>query len=346
MKVLCAISGIEFSCEHFPAELFSRETTHPIFHIKQKKLIGFISKWATGELTSTDSYLLFLALLNSSELIDWRVPVIRTSLTDSIVANNMESLVKVIGSINLVKNPTLVLPQFSVSKETKDLNNIHYWIEAWEDSLEEYRNAYKSTSDWKLIRNREATLERLIKTPERTIESYAGILADWAEIAGNFPRFEVTDYNNVKVSLSDYWKLIIRKCCKSESIFEVPRADIEELIEHCESNIPHGSIYSAKLMSLLRDGIKKQSGFLGFDLFNTKTEFTILDADTSVQDANKLALINSAPTEKPIEKDYPNKFAYIKAKLKYEMAQEYYKQLSLSQDLNSEEIRTPKGDLL
>ena len=46
-----------------------------------------------------------------------------------------------------------------------------------------------------------------------------------------------------------------------------------------------------------------------------------MTADTSVETANKLAIVQNAPTELPVRINYPSQFAYIKAKLAYDMAQ-------------------------
>mgnify|MGYP000735790344 CR=1 FL=1 len=54
-KILCAYSGIEFSCEHFPITLHARESYHPIFNVPQKKLLSYLGKWAGNELTPTDN---------------------------------------------------------------------------------------------------------------------------------------------------------------------------------------------------------------------------------------------------------------------------------------------------
>lgn len=341
MKVLCAYSGIEFQCQHFPADLYSREAVHPIFYVKQTKLVSYIAKWTAGELTPTDTYLLFLSLLNSTELIEWRVPVVRTQQTDSIVAINMERLVNLIASFNLIKNPLDVLPKFAITPETKTLDTISYWLESWSDAVVEYRTGYRTTNQLNAIRGREQLLEKLIKNSQRDIASYATILADWAELAGSFPRFEMKDPQGIKTTLADYWKSIIKKCCKSESIFEIPADDLAELLEHCETEIPAGSIYHAKLLTLLREGVKRQSSFLGSDFVATK--FVVLDADTSVEDANKLLLINSAPEAKPVEKDYPTKVAFLRAKLAYDMKQKYER--DLAEHLASPTITTEIGEL-
>lgn len=331
MKIQCAISGIEFSCDHFPAVLNQRELTHPIFALPQKRLVSYAGKWTGQELTDIDNYLLFLALLNSTDLIEWRVPVVRTTLTSSIIANNMEDLFRVVSTLNMIKSPKFAVPRFAVTQDNKDLSNIFYFLESWDNAIADFKSGYKTQADWNSIANKELALERLIKSPMRLVESYAGILADWAELAASFPSYQsTTDTILGKLTLADYWKQIIKRCCKSESIFSIPRADLEELIEHCEHNLVHGTIYSAKLMSLLRDGLVRQKTFLGFtdDELVNPTKFVILDDNASVEDANKLAAINSAPAEKPVRTAYSSNFLYTRALLNYNYAQSYKQKLA------------------
>src|SRR6476659_7008978 len=114
MKILCAYSSLEFNVDHFPGYLDSMESHHPVFDIPQKKLLCYTGKWASGALTLTDSYLLFLALLKSSDRVDFRVPVFRNEKTDSIVARNMEYLVRTIIKLNAVHNRSEVFPHYAI----------------------------------------------------------------------------------------------------------------------------------------------------------------------------------------------------------------------------------------
>jgi hypothetical protein len=243
----------------------------------------------------------------------------------------MAETFRVVSAINMIKSPKFAVPKFAVTQENKDLNNIFYFLEAWDLAIEEFKSGYKSQADWRAIQVRESALEKLIKSPSREVESYANILADWAELAGNFPRYtEVTETSLGNLTISDYWKQIIKRCCRSESIFQIPRQDLEELIEHCEENIIQGTIYSHKLMTLLRDGLIRQKAFLGLSdaELASPTKFTILDDNASVEDANKLAIIASAPSEKPIRANYATNFAYTKALLNYNYAVSYREQLA------------------
>ena len=322
MRILCSISGIDFNVEHFPGTYFSREVCHPIFHLPQKRLLSYTGKWAAGELTRTDSYLLFPALLKSSDRVDFRVPVFRNEQTDSIVALNMEYLVRTVIKINAVVNPGVHFPFIAVTADTRYLTNVHHWIESWDEAYKAFASGKERDYDDRKLVQRESALQRMIKNPHRKVSDYAGPLAEWAAIAGDFPIFLTrSPYTDMQVPLAEYWKSIISKCARDESLYSIPAKDLRELIEHCEDKIPAGSIYSHALFKLLRYAENKQGNFLGLgDLDLGTTSYTLLDDNTSVEAANLKALIDSAPLEEPRAAQYPSKFQYMRAKLRWDMA--------------------------
>jgi len=328
VKILCAYSSIEFTCDHFPASLFSREAYHPIFNLPQKKLLSYIGKWSASELTPIDSYLLFLATLNSSDLIEFRVPAIRTDRTDSLIAQNMEPLMKTIIRLNTVMNPAVVFPRYVISPETRTLDNVHHWIQNWKEAYQDFLDGYKSVHESQDLIRREHAIERLIKSPHRPIASYAASIADWAAIAGEFPASQtISRITGKQLTISDYWKEIIIRCTKEEQIFSINREDLEELIEHCEINISAGPILAHHLFKVLRHARERQKNFLGLgDLDIRRSTFQILTSSDSVEDANLRASIQSAPLDEPKIESYPSKFAYMKAKFRYDMAKKYTKE--------------------
>jgi len=351
MRILCAISGIQFNVDHFPASLTSRECYHPIFVIPQKKLLQYTLKWANRELTQTDTYLLFLSLLHSTELIEWRVPAQQTDKTRSIIEQNMEALIDIVGKINIIKHPSFVLSKVSINPETKTLTSAHYWIKNWHESYNDFITGYKNAKIHDKIAAREQSLERLIKDAQKPISHYARILADWAEMAADFPAYQIT-FENKTYPINEYWKNIIVRCCKEEQIFAIPKEHLEKLIEHCEENLEGGSIYSYTLMSLLRSGVKKQSNYLGLgDIDIQESIYRILPNEATVEDANRMAMIDTAPTELPIEKNYPSKLAYLRAKVKWDMKVAYMEQQVVVAKLNKQMdeaadklINLPKDD--
>lgn len=313
-KILCGISGIEFTCEHLPIYLSSREYAHPVFFMPQKKLLGLYQKYRHAELGSTDAWLLFLAYLNSTDLVEWRVPAKRSAQSDSIVANNFEQLVNLIERINRVRNPRVQFAKLCVTPDTCTLDNIKYWLASWEATFDSYLRGNKQEQLKQDLAALESTLEYLVKDANRNEVQFASRLAEWADKAGGFPRFPVQLAKTV-TPCNEYWKQIIRKCTNQESIFAIPAKDLAELIEHCEENIEAGSIYAHHLFKILKEGRNKQQSFLGLGDFS----FTILTGKESVEEANKLAIINNAPDEEPNRLQYPSQFQYLKAKLAWDM---------------------------
>lgn len=319
MKALCSKSGILFKTEYFP---FTDETgkviSHPIFSIPQHKLLSLVKKWAGGELKEVDSYLLFLSILNSTDQVEFRVPCTYTQDTPSIVYNNMEDLVHVVGFLNVIKHPAFAISRIAITPENHTLNNCHYWIKNWMESIQDFKDGYRASSIHEELVRREKALDKLIRTPHKEI-ALAVQIANWAEIAGDFPHFSVKSPFG-EMELAEYWKLIIRKCINTESIFSVPSSDISELIEHCEDNIEHGTIYAHTLMSMLRNGKERQSNFLGLGDYQDTGSFVILNSDDSVLQANLQLLIQSAATEEPKVTDYPSRFEWLKAHSKWRLA--------------------------
>ena len=324
MKILCSNSSIEFDCSHFPGTFYSRELIHPIFYLPQKRLLSYTKKWASGELTPTDSYLLFLALLNSSEQIDFRVPVYKNEHTDRIVALNMEPLVLSVIKLNTVRNPAVTFPRFVITPETRFLTNVHHWIECWNDAYQSFQDGYRSAHESRKLITRESALQRMIKNPHKNIASIAQSLADWAETAGEFPQFLTqSPWNSIQIPCSEYWKALIVRAAKDQFLHSVPAKDLQELLDHCEENIPPGTIYSHELFKLLRRAAERQKNYLGFGDIDLRSTYSMLEDGASAESANMKAMIDSAPLEEPKPEQYPTKFKYIQAKLKWDMAKKY-----------------------
>jgi len=350
MHIICSLSSLSFTCEHFPGSLSQREFNHPVFSVPQKKLLSYVGSWASQDdkkFTQIDSYLLFLALLKSTDLVEFRSPAIRTEKTGAVIAQNMEALTKVVSRLNsMVSNEGM--PHYVISRETQDLENVEFWIQNWADSYEDFRAGklrdISGRDDWKKLLIRENALERLIKNPHRPISSYSQQLGDWASVAGSFPEFILQNPLPPfqKISCSDYWKILISKCSKSESLFSIPSTDLKELLDHCEENISCGSIFSNSLFKVLRYAMEKQKNFLGLgDMDIMKSQFTVLRAGDSVESANLQAAVDSAPLELPRREQYPNNFAFMKAKFRFDMAQRYGAQNSTKKDDDSESEEVP-----
>lgn len=329
-KLQCAKSGITFSVEHLPITIpLSTPIYHPFFSLPQKSLISLAGQWAAAKLTETESYLLYLSLLDSTELIKWRAPATYNVRTAAAIASNMESLLHIIAKINLITHPSFTLPSFVISPDTADLGNSSHWITAWTDNYREWYDSYLTSHQREelkeAINHREEALQRLIKS-STPVERYAALLADWAAIAGQFPDFSITHFKSGKsILIGDYWKSIIRAAHDDDRIWEFPRADIVELIEHCEDKIVHGNIYAHTLMRHLRDALKKYDDYCGFGdwtIAGKPTAFTIMRESDGVQETNLAALVQTAPEAEPRKHQYRTTLEWLKAYTKWSVAKQ------------------------
>jgi hypothetical protein len=314
-KILCSLSGIEYNCDHFPVYIQSL-SHHPIFDLPLKKLWKFYPKWQEGALTETDSYLLTLSILNATELVDFRMAAQRHANTHAIVQRNMELLYDTVGRIVTIKHPAFVLPRFVISKDTRTLENLKVWLDIWNDKYADFQSGLKDQELRSKLERREASLARLIRNPAIKPERYAHILAGWAEEAAEFPTFTFTHPNGSTTTIAEYWKQIIIDCYRAENIIQHTEKDIVECLEHCEEYIDLGSIFSYQLFNTLREGLDAHRGFFGLGT----TSFSILNDGDNVGDSNLQLLIADAPTKEPARREYPTEFAYLKAKMKWNLS--------------------------
>jgi hypothetical protein len=331
-KILCKYSGILFNCEHMPLGLASNEYYHPLFAVPKKRLLALAGEWSANRLSHTESYLLYLSLLNSTNLLVWKAPARFTPNTLSIISQNMESLLQIIGKIDIINHPAFALPRISITYDTGTLDNSFYWIQSWLHGYNEFMSdqvEVRKREELKhRVERREQSLTKLIRTAFLNPQTLANNLAIWAADAGSFPSNNTLHpLTQTQIGLDEYWKELIRACVREEAIWRYPRKDIEELIEHCEENIEHGSIHAHSLMSLLRTGLKKRDNYAGFgdvDLAGkTFTPFRLLRADDTVEDANVIAAIAAAPDVEPKRHMYPSSFAYIRAKANWDLKMKY-----------------------
>lgn len=326
MKYICKYSGLHLEAEGFSSESKSASYYHPIFTIHQAKLLGHTSLFFSGNMNERDSYLLFLALLKSTEQFEFTCPAIFTPSTPSLIAQNMEHLLRVISATNLITHPSFVLPKISISKDTRELTSMSTWLDLFGQALKDFQDGYRSLSLDLEISRKEKSLEKLIKNPSKGRENFAASLASWASLAGSFPKFPVSTLFG-KMTCAEYWQLILRKCVSQESLFAIPEKDIQELTEHCLENIPVGSIFSHELFSLLKQGEDSQ------DIFS----FKILSPDTTSEDlelANYETMAASAPSKEPFAHEFSSKIEYLRAKARWDIAVQLAKKAPLKESEN------------
>lgn len=308
-KIRCAISGLTLEIPHVPLTLSAEiGYYHPIFALPYRKLYGLYSKHCAGELTETDSYLLFLAFLHSTEQIKWEAPASLTpgESTSYLVENNLLQLIKIIETTSMILHPAFVQPSFVVSKDNSLLHQIPNWIEAWENNIKDFQEGYKSKRMQEDLQKLENKLSYYLKSGLNP-EEYAFAVASWADKAAGFPNHKTEE-----------WCKIIRTCFNSERMFSTPLLELKKIKAYCEENIEVGSIHFHALMSTLNEGINRNLNFLGVSGISIQTVgYNLIPPSSTAQSTELAAIIANAPEEPPKRTEYSSDMEFLKAKLRY-----------------------------
>jgi hypothetical protein len=317
MRLYCQYSGVNFTTElanYLPEHTY----VHPIFTVPSTILLKQRGNWFAGRIESeVDRKLLFLALLNSTEQVEFHYPA---APSDKVVQSNFPRLFEMADWILRLKTPSLVLPRFRITKETAVLDNVRYWLECWQQERTQFEEGYRNYEEDKKNLERERILERNIKNPTKRAEQYAGLLATWALSASGAPE-----------SKRKYWRELF--LLKEPALYSANPDHISELYEWLESELEPGSIYSHKALWYVKSLITKVrggwSGILGIfdnDEGDERTHAAIFQIDDDLQRANTLSVISKAPSQKPERHLYPSEVAYIKANIAWNMKERMLKE--------------------
>jgi len=281
---------------------------HPIFYLPQKHLWNLYKRHCSQEqgFSKTDSYLLFLALLHSTDQVAFSCPAScdpLSSETQRLIEGNIKQLVDVIQLTNTIQVPSFKQPSFVVSPDTSPLLQVPNWIEAWNTNIENFRSGARGQRLQESLQKTENRLSYFIRSGSPT-SSYSQVVASWAAKAAGFPPPK-----------TDRWMKIIRSCFDSAKIFSIPLLEIREVKGYCEENIPVGSVHFHTLMEVLKEGISRHTDYLGMN--PVALGYTLLDVDTSVNEARVAEVLAQAPVEAPTYISHPDPVEYLKAKLAY-----------------------------
>jgi hypothetical protein len=309
-KLKCAISGLTIAVQHVP--IVCQESIgyyHPIFAVPRKHLYGLYSKHCSEHLTPTDSYLLFLALLHSTDKVTWTVPVTRdptSASTATLIANNIAQLIAVIEETDCISHPSFSQPALVVSTTNSSLRDINAYIVSWKNNISRFRSGYKEAELENRLQKLENKLSHCILSG-LSEERYIHVIANWAAKAAEFPREK-----------EDSYKKIIRTCFNSDKMFSTPLSELKEVKSYCEASIEPGSIHFHKLMEVLREGITRHTNYLG--MAPEVLGYKLIPVDTTKQELAVEIIKTNAPTSPPVRESYSDTMSFIRAKLAFAVA--------------------------
>lgn len=245
MNVTCPKSGVRFWIPHFNLPHIYSAHDHPIFSLTTDQLVGLFEHISDPEFGTVDQYLLGLALLSKLPSV-WHVAADRER-GESLVLANLEKLARILIRIRSARLTDSLIPTIVINKDTRDLKNLPNWIEAYEQAFSDATNNSAKFRKDKQVARLEVTLDALIKKGfYRNQTRISGVVATWAAVTGDFP-------NPVKSLWQEMITMAFQDDFMSALGSKANLADYDELVEHCEDYIPHGSTLANLLMRKIRD---------------------------------------------------------------------------------------------
>lgn len=326
MKTYCAKSGVQYNT----GELFNYEGVysvheHSIFSLSTAQLLGLFEHVYSGqrlESSLDEQYLLCLALLNKLPNV-WKTQVTK-ELALPVALKHLESVARLVERLQSDKRYLHSSPSIVIDKTTCDLKCLPDWISAYTDAFDEAVNVSAEYRKGKQVSRLETVIDSLIaKGFDRNRTRISKVVANWAIVAGDFP-----------ASLRELWSEMVQ-ISFTENFIEVlggraTLADYDELIEHCEDYIPHGSTLAAVLMRKLRDA----KGMLQEFTAPTKAQRAERLRNISLDDicegaevpvtmagvAEPITGVVTVNIPEPKKADYPDTMSYIRDLVRWRKA--------------------------
>lgn len=330
MKVLCRYSGQTFNVTGFNSLYLKNSSAHPIMFTDTKTLLSRTADWSNDTLDQEECKLLFIALLKTTELVEFRTAANPDILT---VKKNMDRLLLTVGWRHATGD-AFPVPKFFIDHSTSDLTSIASWLDAWNDAKADWETKGVGWSLSQKLALREAALMKMIRSPSRKEDSYAKQMAKYV--------FELTSAPSY---IQPYWTEIF--CLKDNiDIWKVPEVDYDELKEWMETHLQPTTLIAhdafmrlRRLVNLNKKGIMGGLGMLDDEDFLEDSihpnspgvpNFSILASGdnrskeakdsrysmpsfATTEDHNLQVILARAPLEQPFEKDYSTRVAYLRA---------------------------------
>lgn len=327
MRVTCRKSGINWTVPQFSCSAGDKQE-HPVFKLSQTQLFVQIKEFVRGNLKEEEIVLLYLALADSTNKIEWRSPFKLTESAPAIMSQKLTDLAGTVSRINEIRHPHFQVPVYVCSPHAgqNTIKGFSNCLDSWNEAIAEFAASSVAAAKASNILRMEEGIERLLRISKQKPVVFAKAIANWAVIAGEFPDGD-TIVGGELMPLADYWRSIIIRCVLQEGLHTIPESDIAELVEHCEDMIPHGSIHAAALMEALRNGCRQKMEFLGRPaLAGTKLFAMIPQTAADRQAVEKemavmKAMAASAPLTLPEREQYATVFLYQQAMARWRMAQ-------------------------
>lgn len=290
---------------------------HPIFRAKRKIILSpeFIHKFVKAT-AFEEKKLIFLAVLNVTELVDFKVPAMPSL---QVVERNffkLHPLAEWLDHATYAYKNAVGFPNFVINHETQDLSSLSAWIESLEDIKTQLikKDIDRDRAAW--LSQKEDEIRKELGEATSLHRAFTPNLARWAL---DFAEMSKTDERYIK------WVKILCSPLADSWVHEMD--ELRDIEEFFELNLPAEHPQVISVMAQIRLLIKEcKRGFREFAIFGNEDEddeggsFTILDDELGTG-ANLTKHLKNIPKDEPVLKNYPSRVEYLRASAKWKLAQ-------------------------
>jgi hypothetical protein len=318
MRTICQKSGVElWKSNYFLG--FDLADEHPIFKAKSQLILTpkYIHRFMFAE-SEIEKRLIFLAVLNTTYLVHFQTIATPSKLTMEKYFLRLMPLAQWVRFAEFKLAKIITFPQYVIRQDNSDLSNIGAWIASIEDIREKINRKELERDKSAALHEREMEIKRELGEAIAVGKAFTPKLAKWSlDLCDITPRHP--DFNR--------WMKVL--CCPVKEAWIAELEDFMEIRDLLYDNLPflEENPQAISVMHQINTLISEnRKGFTEFSLFDeTKSEavdFEILEDGTEHRKVTKInQQLQNVPKDMPLKEQFKNKFEFLIAKAKWDLAQ-------------------------
>lgn len=319
MRTFCTISGLPIFKSNYLLG-FDLADEHPIFRAKRSLVYTprMVHTFMTSE-SQDEKALIFLAYLNATDLVSFRVPARPTLQVMASQFPRLSWLGQWVAYAKFSLARMVSFPEYVVDHGNQDLSNIRAWLDAIEEIKGRIeKSEYLRDKNAELLQ-KELEIKRELGQAISDGRTFTPKLAKWA--------LEICEITFVH---ADYQKWMKVLCTSKSDAWTIDSDDLKELQEILECKLPlvDSNPQAISIMHQMRElEYAQKVGFQEFSIFDSEDgavkEFEILEDDGEGKMVSKPINqhLKDIPETEPVRKNYETLVKYLVAKAKWDIAQ-------------------------
>lgn len=315
MKVICSKSNIEFTISHFRT-ITPISAEHPLLSAPFSTLLELASLWRKRALSTEESRLLFIALLNSSQRLRWKCAATPTIET---VEKYMEYLLVTINwKVAIGNRLDKAFPEIHITHDTRYLEQIGTYLTVWNNIQREETQAIHLQALRTDIAIAQKKLLHLIHDGREGDALFLRHLFKWFSVASNVPR-----------GIVEYWEKLF--LLERPAIWGASLTDLDEMKEHCEEKLfrpaskePISSYAMAAYKHICKQERDCREGVLGalgsFSPTDGNLPYTIISSSLASKiEEEERKIVEEVGEKEPRREEFSSSTEFLRARSRWKL---------------------------